>query len=185
MRARTAGRVAGCTAAGSVALLVAGLALAYVDRQLVPASLTGWTVSSISGWLVDVAVPVAGFVLASRRPENRIGWLFLIAGVGLGLVVFSSQDALHALVAARGSLPAGRAFGWLANWIWVIQTTMLAFLFLLFPTGRLRSRRWRPAAWFVGGAFALTAVAALIAATHSWAHPFALLGRPAFSGQLN
>ena len=54
---------------------------------------------------------------------------------------------------------------------------MLAFLFLLFPTGRLRSRRWRPAAWFAGGAFALAAVCMLVAATGSWAHPVALSGQ--------
>lgn len=82
MRARTAQWVAGCTAAGSVALIGGGMALSYVDRHLVPASLTGWTVSNISAQVVDVAVPVTGYVLASRRPENRIGWLFLLAGWG-------------------------------------------------------------------------------------------------------
>jgi hypothetical protein len=53
MRAQTARRVAGSAAAGSVALLGGGLALAYMDRQLVPASLTGWTPSSISGQVVN------------------------------------------------------------------------------------------------------------------------------------
>jgi len=149
--------VAGCAAAVSVALTMAGLVLAYVDRLLVPASLTGWSFASISSQLVNMAVPVAGFVIASRRPENRIGWLFLLAGLGLGLSGFSGQYALHALIVDRGSLPAGRLFAWLSNWVWVVQTSMLAFLFLLFPTGRLRSRRWRPVGWFVGGAFALTA----------------------------
>jgi hypothetical protein len=143
--------VAGCAAAVSVALIGGGLVLAYVDRHLVPASLTNWTVSNISGQVVNVAVPVAGFVLASRRPENRIGWLFLVAGLALGLSGFSNPYALHALVADRGSLPAGRVFGWLSNWTWVIAVAALAYLFLLFPTGRLRSRRWRPAAWCVGG----------------------------------
>ena len=76
MRARTARWVPGCAAAGSVALIGGGLVLAYVDRHLLPASLTGWTVSNISGQVVNVAVPVAGFVLAYRRPANRIGWLF-------------------------------------------------------------------------------------------------------------
>jgi hypothetical protein len=172
MRARTARWVAGCVATGSVALIGGGMALAYVDRHLVPASMTDWTVSGISGQVVNMAVPVTGFVLASRRPGNRIGWLFLAAGLGLGLGGFSNPYAVHALVADPGSWPAGRAFAWLSNWIWLIPVAMLAFLFLLFPTGYLRSRRWRPAAWFTGGAFALAAVWGLIAATSQWAHPF-------------
>ena len=172
IRARTARWVAGCTAAVSVALIGAGLALAYVDRHLVPASVTNWTVSGVSGQVVNMAVPVTGFVLASRRPENRIGWLFLVAGLGLGLDGFSNSYALHALVAAPGSWPAGRAFAWLSGWIWAIPVAMLAYLFLLFPTGYVRSRRWRRAAWFTGGAFALVAVCGLIAATLSWANPF-------------
>jgi hypothetical protein len=176
MRARTARWVAGCAAAGSVALIGSGLVLACVDRHVVPTSLTGWTVSNVSGQAVNVAVPVAGFVVASRRPENRIGWLFLVAGLSLGLSGFSNSYALHALVVERGSLPAGQVFAWLSNWIWGIAAAMLAFLFLLFPTGRLRSRRWRPAAWCAGGAVALTVVSGLIAATRTWAHPFSLSG---------
>jgi hypothetical protein len=171
-------------AAVSVALIIAGLALAYVDRHLLPASLTNWTFSSVSGQVVNVAVPVVGFVLASRRPENRIGWLFLVAGLALGLGAFSNPYALHALVVGRGSLPAGRLFAWLSNWIWAIPVAMLAFLFLLFPTGHLRSRRWRPVAWFVGGAFALNAVAGLVLATRFWAHPLALLSSGSPGGGL-
>jgi hypothetical protein len=164
MRARTARWVAGCAAAGSVALIGGGLALAYVDRHVVPASLTAWTVSNVSGQVVNVAVPVTGFVLASRRPENRIGWLFLVAGLAIGLGAFTNPYALHALVAHRGPVLAGRALAWLSNWVWMIAVAMLAYLFLLFPSGYVRSRRWRPAAWFVGGAFALATVSLLIAA---------------------
>jgi hypothetical protein len=164
--------VAGCTAAASVALIGGGVALAYLNRHLVPASLTGWTVTNISAQVVNVAVPVAGFVLASRRPENRIGWLFLVAGLTLGLSGFSDQYTLHALVVVPGSLPAGRAFGWLLNAIWMVPIATLAFLLLLFPTGHLRSRRWRLAAWFEGGAFALITVWLLIIATQLWQRPF-------------
>ena len=113
MRTRTARWVAGCTAAGSVALIGAGVALAYANRHLVPASSTGWTVSNISGQVVNAAVVVVGFVLATRRPGNRIGWLFLAAGLAQGLSGFSNQYALHALVADPGSWPAGRAAAWL------------------------------------------------------------------------
>jgi hypothetical protein len=172
MRARTARWVAGCIAAGSIALMAGGLALAYVDRHLVPAGLTNWDFSDVFGQVTNMAVPVMGFVLASRRPANRIGWLALAAGLGLGLSRFSTSYGLRALVAAPGSVPAGRAVAWLANWTWVIPLAVIAFVFLLFPTGRLRSRRWRVAGWFVGGALALTAVGALVGATRVWSHPF-------------
>src|ERR1700689_3811668 len=103
MRARTAWRVAGCAAAGSVALTGGGLVLAYADRHLVPASQTGWTASNISGQVVNAAIPVAGFVLASRRPQNRIGWLFLVAGLAPGLSGFFRHEPL----CAPGAEPGG------------------------------------------------------------------------------
>jgi signal transduction histidine kinase len=172
MRVLTARWVAGSAAAASVALAAAAMPVAYADRHLVPARLAGWGFSYVFEEVVSLAVPVVGFVLASRRPGNRIGWLFLAAGLALGLRSFSHQYALHALVAAPGSWPAGRVFGWLFNWIWVIAFAMLAFVFLLFPTGRLRSRRWLPAAWFVGGVFTLTSATVIVYVTRFWSDPF-------------
>ena len=172
MRVLIARWVAGCAAAGSVALIAGGLALAYVDRHLLRAGLTAWNFSDVLGGVANLAVPVVGFVLASRRPANRVGWLFLAAGLALGLGGFLTQYGLRALVAAPGSLPAGRAFAWLSNWIWVVPFAMLAFVFLLFPTGQLRSRRWRLAAWFAGGVFALAAVDMVVNATRFWSDPF-------------
>ena len=172
MRVLTAGSVAGCAAAASVTLGLGGLALAYVDRDLLPARLTNWDFSYVIWEVVSLAIPVVGFVLASRRPANRIGWLFLVAGLALGLSAFSGQYGLYALVAAPGSLPAGQAFAWLGNWIWLIAFTMLAFVFLLFPTGRLRSRRWLPAAWFVGGALTLVSATTSVYLARFWSDPF-------------
>jgi hypothetical protein len=185
MRAQTARWVAGSAAAGSVALIASGLALAYVDRHhSMPAGRTAWNLSDVFGEVGNLAVPVVGFVLASRRPANRVGWVFLVAGLGLGLAGFSEQYALRALVAAPGSLPAGRLYGWIANWTWVIPYAMLAFLFLLFPDGRLHSRRWRPAAWFVGGAFAVTVADMLVLATRLWRDPFSAFSQSATPGEL-
>jgi signal transduction histidine kinase len=172
MRALTARRVAGCAAVASVALAAVAAAVAYVDRHLVPGRLAVWGFSYVFGAVLGLAVPAVGFVLASRRPGNRIGWLFLAAGLAVGLRAFSQQYALHALIAAPGLWPAGRVFGWLFNWIWVVPLAMLAFVFLIFPTGHLRSPRWRPAAWFVVSALALATVSVLVAATRLWAQPF-------------
>ena len=177
MRAGTVRWVAGCAAAGSLALMAGGLILAYVDRQRVPASVTYWDFSDVFGDVVNMATPVGGFVLASRRPGNRIGWLALAAGLTLGLRSFADQYEQRALVAAPGSWPAGPAALWVSEWIWLISLALAAFLFLLFPTGRLPSRRWRPAAWFVGAVFALSTAAVMAGAAREWAHPSASFGQ--------
>jgi hypothetical protein len=157
--------------------MVGGLILAYVDRHLVPASITNWDVSDVLGDVVNMAIPVGGFVLVSRRPQNRIGWLALAAGLTLGLRSFADQYEQHALVAAPGSWPAGAAALWVSTWIWLIALALVAFLFLLFPTGELRSRRWRPAAWFVAAVFALSTAAVMAGAARKWARPSASIGQ--------
>src|SRR5215831_14400151 len=173
MRAVTARWVAYATGAGSIALTIGAVLLTYLDRHApVPAGQATWGFSYALGEAVNIAVPVVGLVLASRRPANPIGWLFLTAGAALGLGDFFHAYGLRALTAAPGSLPAARAGMWLTNWFWVIPFAVLSFLFLLFPTGQLRSARWRPVAWSVGGSFALIAIAALVVATLGWSRPF-------------
>jgi len=178
MKVLTGRWVAGGVAVVSVALIAGGLALAYADRHAAPADLTGWDFSGVFGQVANLAVPVVGFVLASRRPANRIGWLFLAAGLALGLSSFSNAYALHALVAAPGSWPAGRAAGWLSNWVWVIPYAMLALVFVLFPTGQPRSPRWRAAVWLVGGAFTLATADQVAEAVRDWPDPFAAVTQP-------
>jgi hypothetical protein len=63
---------AGGLAARSIALLAGGLVLAYVDRQVAPTGLAGWDFSDVFGNVVDLAVPIVGFVLAYKRPANPV-----------------------------------------------------------------------------------------------------------------
>jgi signal transduction histidine kinase len=178
MKVLTARWVAGGVAALSVALMAGALALVYVNRHRAPTDLTGWDFSDVFGQVANLAVPVVGFVLASRRPANRIGWLFLGAGLALGLSTFSSAYALHALVVTRGSWPAGRAAGWLSNWVWVIPYAMLALVFVLFPTGQPRSRWWRAVAWLIGLAFTLAVADQVARAVRDWRDPFVTVTQP-------
>jgi two-component system, NarL family, sensor kinase len=164
----------GCVAAVSVALLAGAVALAYADRHLVPVS--GWDFSSGVEEASFIAIPAVGFVLASRRPGNRVGWILLGSGLVLGLGFFCERYGQRGLVAAPGSLPGARAAAWFLNWAWVIPLAGLAFTLLLFPTGRLRSRRWGPAAWFVAAVFTLDAAAQVARACRPWADPDAAPG---------
>jgi hypothetical protein len=170
----------GCVAAVSVALLAGGVALAYTDRHLVPVS--GWDFSSVVEEATFMAVPAVGFVLASRRPGNRVGWMFLGGGLVLGLGFFCERYGQRGLIAVPGSLPAARAAAWFVNWAWVIPTAGLALMLLLFPTGRLRSPRWRRAAWFVAAVFTLDAAAQVVRACRLWADPYAAPGEGWYPG---
>ena len=87
MKASTARGVAWSIGVLSIAFMLAGLVFMFVDRHAVlPDVSDSWTFSSVFDVIVNIAVPVIGLVIASRRRENPLGWLLLIAGLGLGLM---------------------------------------------------------------------------------------------------
>ena len=167
--------VASTIGVSSIVLMLGTLVLMYVDKSVtLPLESDGWSFQNVFDVIVNIGVPILGIVIASRRPENAIGWLLLAAGLALGLTGFSRAYALHVLVAEPGSLPGGQVAAWIANALWPIPVGMLPFLFLLFPTGRLSSRRWRPALWFAIVSLELLMVGTVVFATSVWNEPFTL-----------
>lgn len=106
--------------------------------------------------VVTVSFSTVGAIIASRRPEHPIGWLFCALGFLSGVDHLCAQYAIFALLEQPGSLQAGGAAAWVRGWIWAAYLGLGMFLVLLFPDGRLPSSRWRPFAW-------LTAITALLA----------------------
>jgi hypothetical protein len=99
-------------------------------------------------WLLFVAFATVGALVASRWPRNAIGWIFWWLGFSFLLVGASEEYALYALVTEAGSLPGAEGMLWLtALFGGPLVFTVFALVFLLFPDGRLPSRRWRPVAW--------------------------------------
>ena len=176
MRTSAARWTAGSVAVASVALMAAGLALAFADRHHVPASLTNWDFSDIAGDIEDLTIPALAYLVASRRPRNPIGWLALTAGLVLAASTFCTSYALRAVYVAPGSLPGARAALWFVNSFALVPIGTVVFLFLLFPTGRLRSRRWVPVAWFEAAILAFALVLSIVEATRYYSRPFAMYG---------
>jgi signal transduction histidine kinase len=82
--------------------------------------------------------------LILRRVRNPIGWLLLTAGVSEGLMGLFSAYAVLGITTHPGAVPAPQQVGAVAEWLFFPVVAVLACAFLLFPTGTLRSQRWRP-----------------------------------------
>src|SRR6266487_4480428 len=72
----------------------------------------------------------------------------------------------HAAADASGSepgaLPEASAAAWLQSWIGTASLGAIPFMFLLFPTGRLPSRRWRPVAFLAFAGWIFIALGTLL-----------------------
>jgi hypothetical protein len=102
-------------------------------------------------WVQGIVIPVTcstvGVIIASRRPDHPIGWLFCVVGLLAGVNHLCAEYAIYALLSQPDSLPGGRAAAWVASWCGMPANALLVFVGLLFPDGRLPSWRWLPFAW--------------------------------------
>jgi hypothetical protein len=112
--------------------------------------------------LIAAPFAVVGVLVASRRPRNPIGWLFLAFAVVAAFVASADQYAVYALVEHPGSLPGGNWVAWLASGIWHPAFGFFVFAFLLFPDGRLPSGRWSPVARIAAANYLVGAVIGLL-----------------------
>ncbi len=142
-------------------LAVAATNLIYNQVHPLPPRLGGGQGTFVTGTVAVTFIggfATVGALLAWKRPANPIGWLlsatglsYALATVGLLLLQF----------------PRTRAVGNWLGWLFFLSIGFVVFVLLLFPTGSLPSRRWRPvawaaataiAAWVLGNAFAPTLI---------------------------
>ncbi|MEO8292213.1 MAG: sensor histidine kinase [Actinomycetota bacterium] len=171
MNPARARRLARAAFAGSVVLWIAGI---LITVQTSPSDLPP---------LIVVLVPLAiyggvGMLMASKHPSNPLGWLFCAVGAVVGSTVFSGA---YANVGANSRLGTGDAPGSdiAAGFLLLVPAATLAFVLpvflLLFPDGRLLSRRWR-----IGVALAATASVLWLIGNLAEAERFSALSSPAF-----
>jgi hypothetical protein len=108
--------------------------------------------------IISLTFATLGALISARRPGNVMGWIFLATGVLGGLQAYFGQYAKVALAPNGPPVPGGALAAWLAMLAQNSFPISIIFLVLLFPDGRLPSRRWRPLAWAMGLFLALTLV---------------------------
>jgi hypothetical protein len=117
---------------------------------------------SFNDLILLVFITVGAFI-ASRRPENPIGWIICTGTLIWALSLLALEYGVYGLITAPGSLPGGALmslFGAVAKGIgWYL---IMTFLLLLFPNGHLPSSRWRPLAWLIAGLLAAYMITLLL-----------------------
>ena len=134
------------------------LALWLLSRVLVPPPPDMATLDPLPWHVAMAAYGVVGAIIVNRRPDNVVGWLFLIVGL---------FDPLSAVIRAPAIADLGPAeyagaeiFAWVQSWIWAPSLGALGMLLWVFPTGRVLPGWWR---W--GARTTLAAVAILLVPT--------------------
>jgi signal transduction histidine kinase len=110
----------------------------------------------MAGWTV------VGALLASRNPKNPIGWLMMAFGLGFLLSGLLEELSTYTFQTNPGALPFDTLWPWIASWIFIVILTPVPLLLLLYPTGGVPSKRWRPLLWAILIASALAIVTTIV-----------------------
>jgi hypothetical protein len=137
----------------------------FLGWSAVRADTLGWPILTV-GTVLGAAL---GALIVTRHPGHPIGWLFIVgatcAAIGDPLLAYSS-------LATAGPHPDPPAIWPWAEWVARVfdapePLLFVTLMFLLFPDGRLPSRRWRPLLWIATSAAALFVVVMAVA-TPPW-----------------
>ena len=162
---RAAALLAWSLAGLTLAMFVAIIPLWFLARGAdLPSS---WradvSVGALVGGALFLAFPLVGALIASKRPKNAVGWLCLAIGLLWSLSGVLDYYSYYG-AATPGSVPFPVAMASISDWIWVPAVGLLGtYVLLLFPDGRLPSRRWRPLAWLSGAVILLLSLGVMLA----------------------
>jgi hypothetical protein len=170
MSTRTASWLAWSLAGLCVAMFLASIVLHVLAHSSQEPTSTGDTLSELLIFFSFLAFPMVGALVASRHPKNPVGWICLTVGLFWTLIFLGDS--------IPGSGPYPVTIAALTQAIWIPPVGLLGiYLILLFPDGKLPSRRWRPLAWLSG----MVMVLASLGITFS---PGPLEGHPGVSNPL-
>jgi hypothetical protein len=159
MSRRTAAWVAWSVLAVCVVLITLALALDFTTKEL-PLEVGGFRYDpgfAVLTGVLSLAYPAVGALIASRLPTNPIGWIFCGLGVIYVTRRFTTAYGDHFSLESV-ALPWGEFAAWYSTWIGFAGPTLAVFLMLLFPGGRLPSRRWRIVVWLTVLGAAMSAI---------------------------
>ncbi len=151
---RRAGQIAWSLVTFCVALAVVAIVMGLLNPP--SKNVEQWGSTSVFGATMliipNMVAPVVGGLIASKRPRNPIGWILIVVGLLWMTIAFHDTFLAYWQNTHNGAEPP--FLDWVGVFGWLPAMTLLGvFTLLLFPDGKLPSKRWRPVFW--AGAFLL------------------------------
>lgn len=168
------------TSAAGLGLLIAvltGTALALIVAADLAVGGAGYHTWGVLAFAISFPVlPLTGWVLATKRPGNPLGWLFLGSALAMAAAAFAHGYGEYGVEAHPDSLPATDVVLALGGLGWLGFVVPAVFVPLLYPDGRLAGDAWRPFR-AVSGAVLLVIVTATVLRPGPYEH-FAIVDNP-------
>ncbi len=174
MSTRASAWLAWTLAGLSVAMFLASVVLYVLAHSSQQVLSTGDALSDLLLYVPFLIFPIVGSLIAFRHPKNPVGWICLAVGLFWMLSAVGDQYEAENTVVIDALIQA----------IWAPPVGLLGiYLILLFPDGKLPSRRWRPLAWLSGVVMVLASLGITFAPGPLEGHPgvrnpFGLEGAP-------
>ncbi|MGI8516991.1 MAG: hypothetical protein ACR2ME_01415 [Acidimicrobiia bacterium] len=104
-----------------------------------------------------------GYLIVRRLPTNLLGWQAIGPGLAFPIEWLATDLAEYRVLTLGTGDWLAQATGWVALWAWIPASFTVPFLFLLFPDGKVPSRRWRWVLWAFVAVMLLTFLIAAFA----------------------
>ncbi|HEY5455348.1 MAG TPA: hypothetical protein VIJ96_07755 [Acidothermaceae bacterium] len=135
----------------TLVLLVVGVPLSEMAKQ-----------GPVNQDILMLPFAIVGFIVARKQPRNPIGWVMLALAPIFELSADAGMYSVIIYHLGHTTLPLGRLAVALTQ-LWVALLVLLPVPIMLFPDGRLESRRWRWAFWLYAVACALILISTAVA----------------------
>src|SRR6202050_5318842 len=125
------------TALGALVLVLIGVTVALVTLIH---QLTIFNV--VTGVPIPLAFAGVGVIVARHQPRNPVGWILIIFVILFLIPIDAGYYAVLRYRLGYHGLPLGPVAAVVVS-LWPLAFALFPLVILLFPDGRLTSRRWR------------------------------------------